>query len=644
MNILKPKSYLLFLSLFLSIIHYSFAQNESESFCGTETSPESLEYYNSLKPQIKKLEQEFITKLSSKNNKSTAFIKNAIPVKAHVIRTSSGTGGLCNADINNAIANLNETFAGAYMEFFLCDGIDYINNDNFYRFKKDEESLLTETNNVSGLINIYFTNSIENTSKESICGYSNNMGRSDVIIMKNSCATNGSSLAHEMGHFFSLRHTHGSNNNELTSELVNGENCDTDGDGICDTPADPQLSSSNVDYTCAYIGTKTDVNGDTFSPDTANIMSYSKKGCRIHFSTQQLARMFAFYQTSKNYFACPSMNANFTVDASQTCEESLTVNFKNKCSSVTNWEWDVDGDNITDYKTQNPSHTYGKGIYNVTLTVSNNTKTISKTFFNTIKVGTLEAEDLFNESFENFDMLGDHGWTAIDSSENGYNWFLNTGNTKSDDTGPLFNNSKDNKPESYIYAEASGVKPGDVAEFVSPCFNINNENSELEFAYHMFGEHIGELHIDLKTEDGYINDVIPALYGNQQNNQSDAFLTKTIDLSAYTNQTIKVRFRAVRGIGWKGDIAIDDIFIKTIDIPISDEIKVYPNPVKNDIFYIKTNNPEKISSYEIINLVGQKFASGKVTNQPINVSKLASGTYLLILTNDDSRVVKKMIK
>jgi len=166
----------------------------------------------------------------------------------------------------------------------------------------------------------------------------------------------------------------------------------------------------------------------------------------------------------------------------------------------------------------------------------------------------------------------------------------------------------------------------------------------------MFGNHVGELHVDIKTDTGYINDVIPVLYGSQQSNQDDAFLIKNVDLSSYTNQTINIRFRAIRGASWDGDIAIDDIFIKTIHTAISDEtFKVYPNPVKSDMLFVKTNNnsedgSEMEVSFQISNLVGQQFLSGTVTNQPINVSSLSSGTYLLILTDGHSRVVKKIIK
>jgi len=619
-----------------------YSQN-TKTNCGTTTSTESIKHIQSIKPQLKTFEQAFLNAKYSKGDIPVKTV-NAIPVKAHIIRGTNGTGGLSISELNNAISNLNAIYKDAFMEFFLCDGINYIDDDNWLFFNKKDESTLTEKHNVSGLINIYFTDFIKNNVDESICGYSNNIGRQDVIVMTNDCATNDSSLAHEMGHFFSLIHTHGPKNDTLTTELVDGSNCDIDGDGICDTPADPKLTDKNVNNFCEYIGTATDANGQAFNPDTQNMMSYSKKGCRTHFTEQQLARMYAFFMTTKNYLSCPSFNADFSTDISQTCEESLTVQFTSNCKNITQWEWDINSDGVIDYTTKNPVHSYNSGIYDVTLKVSNKSKSINKTYSKYIKVGT--QPDMLDEDFDDFEIAGDKGWTANDISENGYNWHLNFGETATENTGPNSDNSSEEKIlGKYIYAEASGSKPGDVAEFISPCFTIDKENSELEFAYHMFGNGIGELHVDLKTEDGYIYDIIPAIIGSQQNNKNDAFLTKSVDLSSYTNQTIKVRFRAIRGSSWEGDIAIDDVFIKTIFTPISDDtFIVYPNPVKDDLLYIRANRTDLVSNFEISNLMGQTFLSGVVSNRSIDVSSLSSGTYLLILNDGKSRVLKKFIK
>ncbi len=643
MNVLKYILNLALLTIFILISKASYSQNETK-FCGTTTSEKSLEYLKSIKSQIQEYEQTFFQKkLNNTNSKnSTIKIINSIPVRVNVLRYSNGSNGISVSEINEAISNLNIIYADAYMEFFICDDINYIDNDELVHITKGDERNLIETYNSPNVINIYFTHSIKNTFDESICGYSDNEGRKDIIVINNNCATNNSSLVHEMGHFFSLIHTHGPN--DTSTELVDGSNCDTDGDGICDTPADPGLSNANINNFCEYTGSKTDANGDKYTPDTKNIMSYSRKACRNHFTPQQLARMYAFYQTTKSYLACSSFNAEFTFDSSQTCDNTLTVNFKSNCDNITKWEWDIDGDGVIDYNTKEVSHTYNVGVYDITLMVSNKSRTITKTFSKFIKVGASITN--FSEDFEGFNLLSDLNWTIKDTSENGYNWLLNKGETASDKTGPLLQKSPNNKTNTYIYAEASGAEPGDVAEFISPCINVNNENSALDFSYHMFGEHMGELHVDLITEAGDINDIISPLYGNQQIYQSDDFIVKTINLSRYTNQTIKVRFRAVRGESWDSDIAIDNIFIKTIDVPISNYLvaKVFPNPIKNGIINISTNSPSEITQYSISNVYGQIFLSGTLTNLPINVSSLSSGTYLLTVSNAHSRTVKKIIK
>ncbi len=649
MNLFTSKFGILILTIFLSSTCYILSQNNSEPVCGTVTSSESIEFYNSLKPQIKKYEAQF-NALSSTYSKSNSKIVNSIPIKAHIIRNSNGNGGLGVNDLNLAINELNTTYADAYLEFYLSDGIDYIDNNNLCHFNKTRESALISSYYTPGVLNIYFFDYVENESDVNICGYTNNVGKLDVIVIQNSCVINSSSLSHEVGHFFSLIHTQGPQSEGLTTELVNGSNCDTDGDGICDTPADPTLSNSNVDNFCNYVGNEVDANGDRFHPDTQNIMSYSLKGCRSHFSTKQFARMFAFYKTAKNYLADNSFNANIIADVNQTCDDKLTVQFSNNSSNATSWKWDIDSDGIIDYKTQNPIHTFEKGTYDVTLTISNKSNTITKTFYNYIKVGTLKTTPLV-ENFEGLETANDTGWTTTDVSGNGYNWFINSGNTDSESTGPTTDNTTKTKKGSYIYTEASGSQPGDIAEFLSPCIAIKSSHSKLKFAYHMFGSHIGELHVDILTDEGVINDIIPVLSGNKQANQEDDYTFQTVDLSAYTNQTIKVRFRAVRGSSWDGDIAIDDISITGNETPkpttnkegIADA-KIYPNPVTRGTLNISSEVMNSSIHYEISNLYGQVLSKGMLSSKQINVSSLPEGTYILSINDGTSWAIKKFIK
>lgn len=80
-------------------------------------------------------------------------------------------------------------------------------------------------------------------------------------------------LAHELGHVFGLSHT----GDPGSTELVDGSNCTTAGDMLCDTPADPgYVTPAEIDLTtCTYIGSLTDANGDVYDPPYRNIMSNS---------------------------------------------------------------------------------------------------------------------------------------------------------------------------------------------------------------------------------------------------------------------------------------------------------------------------------------------------------------------------------
>ncbi|WP_298895382.1 T9SS type A sorting domain-containing protein [uncultured Psychroserpens sp.] len=377
------KKLLLLLTIFCSITN-AVAQHDEE--CGTVFTPESESYFKKILPQVKQYEEEYFQKLALRRS-STAI--SSVPIKAHIIRNTDGTGGLTASQLNDAIANMNAFYANALLEFFLCDGINYIDNSTYFDYETNEEAALTAANNVNNVINIYFANTVVNSSSGSgLCGYAYFPGGPEVILMNNNCAMNGSTLPHEVGHFFALSHTHGPSNSTQTTELVDGSNCDTDGDFICDTPADPRLGYSNVSAFCDYTGNDTDANGDTFTPAPRNIMSYSRKECRDEFSPQQYARIYGIYQASRSAMACPSFNVDIASNFTRDCSNSLDVDFTDNSVGATSWEWDVDGDDIIDYTTQNPSHTYtSSGAYDVRLTISNGSSSLTKVYQEYIEVG-----------------------------------------------------------------------------------------------------------------------------------------------------------------------------------------------------------------------------------------------------------------
>jgi len=101
--------------------------------------------------------------------------------------------------------------------------------------------------------------------------------------MQKDCSTNGTVLAHELGHFFGLLHTHETFRGR---ELADGSNCKIAGDLICDTPADPNLGAVDLDG-CTYTANFVDFKGNQYRPDPTNIMSYAPIRCTNRFSIGQ---------------------------------------------------------------------------------------------------------------------------------------------------------------------------------------------------------------------------------------------------------------------------------------------------------------------------------------------------------------------
>ena len=84
-------------------------------------------------------------------------------------------------------------------------------------------------------------------------------------------------------------------------EHVKRDNCYTTGDLLCDTPADPSPAGAS-DANCNYTGTpEKDINGDYYTPEIANIMSYYPSACVSKlFTTEQYRRIAKCYIDSRN--------------------------------------------------------------------------------------------------------------------------------------------------------------------------------------------------------------------------------------------------------------------------------------------------------------------------------------------------------
>ena len=288
--------------------------------CGQVSTPEQVAYLSAHRPE-----------LLAERLAGTDTLR--VPVLFHRIGDGQGMGAVNDQQVDQALARLNAAYAPGRIVFAKAAPTRLVDDTAFYDFAYAEEAALRQAHELPGVINVFVPHRVAGSGGGQVCGYAYlPPTRRDICVVKASCFTNGSTLEHEIGHYLGLYHTHGKSNcGALTDELADGSNCDTAGDDVCDTPADPNLLGRDCDGyevsgACVYIGTRTDANGDAYAPDVANVMSYSRKACRQHFSPGQLDRARYFLGTSRDYLAFPACPAEAPeLDLVEAAYTTLTV-------------------------------------------------------------------------------------------------------------------------------------------------------------------------------------------------------------------------------------------------------------------------------------------------------------------------------
>ena len=227
------------------------------------------------------------------------------------------------------IGRLNMIFNHQHI-FFKYIGYDSLNNSLLSDLNLDEpfaDSYLPYTN--LNRIDIFLNNSISKSGNP-IAGLCHKRRIDDILVFENIFLTYENqpigtryeklTLPHELGHYFSLYHTHqlwydnaGSleafgDNEYLTScdffeENLNGDDAYYLGDFLADTSPDrvKSMYDFGIDETCSITTSSyhsvcdgvNDIDFDLFNPPTQNTMSYYGN-CREYFSGEQFLRMRAF--------------------------------------------------------------------------------------------------------------------------------------------------------------------------------------------------------------------------------------------------------------------------------------------------------------------------------------------------------------
>ncbi|XP_065942368.1 MAM and LDL-receptor class A domain-containing protein 1 isoform X2 [Magallana gigas] len=149
-----------------------------------------------------------------------------------------------------------------------------------------------------------------------------------------------------------------------------------------------------------------------------------------------------------------------------------------------------------------------------------------------------------------------------DIQEDDFDWRIRKGSTPSSRTGPTsaFEGQK------YSYIEASGKKVNSVAILQGPSIKTT-QTFCLTFAYHMYGLNIGSLSVSMASSNGD-----QSLFSSS-GDAGNLWIVTSVSLPPSNG---KIQFVGVRGDGFRGDIAIDDVHFMAGDC--STDIDCRSNP------------------------------------------------------------------
>ena len=212
-----------------------------------------------------------------------------------IVRDDNGDGGQPPERAQQAFDILQKDFA-PYGIFFVWDcNINYVDDSYHYEgvYGPSYNDILYDADYLhDDGVDLFLFEDVANNgigkAKDIVSKACYVFGNSHLSPGPNTPLGETSVVSHEVGHCLGLFHTFRTDNG---AELVNGVNCQSAGDFVCDTPADVD-DGFTVGYpSCEWNGNDVDDEGDLYDPDETNIMSYSHPLCYKGFSDGQAERM-----------------------------------------------------------------------------------------------------------------------------------------------------------------------------------------------------------------------------------------------------------------------------------------------------------------------------------------------------------------
>lgn len=270
------------------------------------------------------------------------------------------------------------------------------------------------------------------------------------------------------------------------------------------------------------------------------------------------------------------------------------------------------------------------GTYQVSVTATLNDQTANAS--QNVNITSCDPQPLpFTCGFESSDNMG--CWSFINSDGDKYNWDMSTW------SGSQYVHSGNGAIGSASYINNIGALTPD-QWMITPQLIIPQSGAKLTYYVGGVGEMYGDKYsIYVSTGGNQASDFLANQPVSTETPTSAEFTLKTVNLSAYAGQTIRIGFRhydCTDGY-W---LIFDDISVTdNAGINSADQnISIYPNPTSNEV----TVAVENLKDITVMDVTGRVVMT--TTNSTVNMSNLSQGVYMFRVATANGTFNQKVVK
>nr|WP_297309092.1 choice-of-anchor J domain-containing protein [uncultured Flavobacterium sp.] len=265
--------------------------------------------------------------------------------------------------------------------------------------------------------------------------------------------------------------------------------------------------------------------------------------------------------------------------------------------------------------------------------------------FFTVKAQTT----VFSENFNAIPIAMPAGWTTIDADADGFNWSI-VQITGEDEITPAPNYPTPCLRSTSWHSFFGALTPDNWV--FTPNIDLSAYNDQtITLKWKVSA---ADADFDQEKYSVYVSNANTAAamlasstsFTEETLDGVNTFTQRTLDISSFAGQTIYVAFRHY-GTSDVFSMEIDDVEIVASETASNEEFfkenfTLYPNPVSNEL-NINAENGLELIEVSIFDLTGRKVKSFQ-NEKTLNVSDLASGTYIINIKTNEGTGTSKFIK